>query len=625
MGENSSRRKKRKQEESATSSSESSSESDYEVDSSSEDEKRQKCRHKRRREGERSQRSSSRSDKHRERVKRKKKHVKKREHRGSSSSRRSKREGKRKYSDSSESDTGSGSDCDDFQPERRRDSPGDVVKGILQEFPTVAGDLEQLLQMIDDGQAVDIRGLSEKLFVKRLRKLFLSLNLKETGDHVFLLPSKAFPTLETVGPLIRSQMQLRSQELHQNDEQSKPLDSGVGQEHCNANLSLPNEVASGHNTNLSLPSDNATTYDANLSLPAEEDTGPKKRVIGPAMPSAELLAAAAKLTEAQAELRDVELEEDTELFIGPPPPALVTEVESANEAERFEEVTRIMGADADNSYDVLGANRNMLSDNMKKRYWKLSLMVHPDKCTHPEAHQAFIKLNKAFKDLQDPDKRKVLDEKIKRKEEQEEMKAELQAMREAAQWRRLQGISMEGDDLLLAEMEVKVAPKRDEWMTTLPPERKAGVVSMHSKTSFSKSSKEGRGDTSAWTDTPSDRAQKAKMNYLEAFNEASALASKELQEKSRLSVDAELVEQYNKSRRSKSMVEKHQETARTKSKKKSKQESTKEEWQGNHPWKPWDREKDLTAGRQNVKLDAADMSEGLTSRFSSGSFQRNFL
>ncbi|KAK6775699.1 hypothetical protein RDI58_026700 [Solanum bulbocastanum] len=696
MGENSSRRKKRKQEESATSSSESSSESDYEVDSSSEDEKRRKRRHKRRREGERSRRSSSRSDKHRERAKRKKKHAKKREHRGSSSSRRSKREGKRKYSDSSESDTGSGSDCDDFQPERRRDSPGDVVKGILQEFPTVAGDLEQLLQMIDDGQAVDIRGLSEKLLVKRLRKLFLSLNLKETGDHVFLLPSKAFPTLETVGPLIRSQMLLQSQELHQNDEQSKPLDSGVGQEHCNANLSLPNEVASGHNANLSLPSDNATAYDANLSLPAEEDTGPKKRVIGPAMPSAELLAAAAKLTEAQAELRDVEVEEDTELFIGPPPPALVTEVESANEAERFEEVTRIMGADADNSYDVLGANRNMLSDNMKKscelllpwrmvvimlpdgmsyvayKYWKLSLMVHPDKCTHPEAHQAFIKLNKAFKDLQDPDKRKVLDEKIKRKEEQEEMKAELQAMREAAQWRRLQGISMEGDDLLLAEMEVKVAPKRDEWMTTLPPERKvslslksilmslasryipvlnscpslllpsssinfglswtlvyqalqAGVVSMHSKTSFNKSSKEGRGDTSVWTDTPSDRAQKAKMNYLEAFNEASALASKELQEKSRSSVDAELVEQYNKARRSKSMVEKHQETAHTKSKKKSKQESTKEEWQGNHPWKPWDREKDLTAGRQNVKLDAADMSQGLTSRFSSGSFQRNFL
>lgn len=34
------------------------------------------------------------------------------------------------------------------------------------------------------------------------------------------------------------------------------------------------------------------------------------------------------------------------------------------------------------------------------------------------------------------------------------------------------GISMEGDDILLAEMNVKVEPKRDEWMTKLPPERK---------------------------------------------------------------------------------------------------------------------------------------------------------
>ncbi|XP_020549246.1 uncharacterized protein LOC105161090 [Sesamum indicum] len=46
----------------------------------------------------------------------------------------------------------------------------------------------------------------------------------------------------------------------------------------------------------------------------------------------------------------------------------------------------------------------MSPENMKKRYWKLSLMVHPDKCSHPQAHQAFVKLNKAFKDLQDPDK-----------------------------------------------------------------------------------------------------------------------------------------------------------------------------------------------------------------------------
>ncbi|XP_065625904.1 pre-mRNA-splicing factor cwf23-like [Quercus suber] len=312
------------------------------------------------------------------------------------------------------------------------------------------------------------------------------------------------------------------------------------------------------------------------------------------MPSAELLAAAAKLTEAQAELREAELEEDTEIFIGPPPPAVVAEAESANEAERFEEVTRIMEADADCLYDVLGVNHNMSADNIKKRYWKLSLLVHPDKCPHPQAHQAFIKLNKSFKELQDPDKRKAMDEKIKLKEEQEAFKAELKSMREAAQWRRLQGISMEGDDELLADMDVKVAPKRDDWMTTLPPERKPGMTTQ--STTFSKSSKAGRGDTSVWTDTPSERAQKAKMNYLEAYNEAAALATNEVQKSS----DADLVDKYNKGKRSKSLVQKHQEEATSRSKKKTKVQPEKQEWVGQHPWKPWDRDKDLAAGRKNI-------------------------
>jgi hypothetical protein len=36
--------------------------------------------------------------------------------------------------------------------------------------------------------------------------------------------------------------------------------------------------------------------------------------------------------------REAELEEDSEYFIGPAPPAVVAEVASSNEAERFEEV-----------------------------------------------------------------------------------------------------------------------------------------------------------------------------------------------------------------------------------------------------------------------------------------------
>ncbi|XP_048497401.1 uncharacterized protein LOC104890009 isoform X2 [Beta vulgaris subsp. vulgaris] len=353
-------------------------------------------------------------------------------------------------------------------------------------------------------------------------------------------------------------------------------------------------------------------------------SGGRRRVIGPEMPSAELLAAAAKLTQAAAELRDAEFDDDGGIFIGPPPPALVTEAESANEAERFEEVTRIMGVESDNPYDIVGVNHKMPGENMKKRYWKLSLLVHPDKCSHPQAHQAFIKLSKAFKDLQDPDKRKAFDDTLKKKEAEEELKAFLKSMREAALWRRSQGLAMEGDDVLLAELDMKAPPKRDEWMTTLPPERKFGGMPTHS-TNFSRTTKRGRGDTSAWTDSPLDRALKAKMNYMKAYNEASALASNE-ENKKASAVDADLVDQYNKAKRSKPLVQKHQEEAqKRRSRKKSKQVHEEDDWAGKHPWKPWDREKDLSARRQNVKLDKENLGQGLTSRFSSGSVQRSFL
>ncbi|GMJ11661.1 hypothetical protein like AT1G65280 [Hibiscus trionum] len=531
---------------------------------------------------------SSRREKDRKREKRKRK-EKERERK-----RKSRREGRRAKRRDYGSESESGSDSEGVEG---RIEPQVVVRELLKEFPNVGNDLKQLLQMIDDGQAVDIKGISEKSLNRHLKKLFFSLKLKENGDRVFLLSSKSRPTLDVVGHLIQAPTELKEQQ---------PVNSG--------------SVKDAH----SIPEHAECIQVMDENNSDKDDSAPPKRVIGPAMPSAELLAAAAKLTEAQAELREAEVGEDDELFIGPPPPALVAEAESANEAERFEEVTRIMGAEPDSPYDVIGANRNMSADNIKKKYWKLSLLVHPDKCPHPQAHQAFIILNKAFKELQDPDKRKAMDDKIKLKEEQEEFKAELRAMREAAQWRRLQGITMEGDDELLAEVEVKEPPKRDEWMTTLPPERKPGGVPTQS-TQFSKSTKEGRGDTSVWTDTPSDRAQKAKMHYLEAYNEAAALASNEEEKSNRNASDADLVDKYNKEKRSKSLVQKHQEEAGKRQKKKSKQPLEKGEWEGKHPWKPWDREKDLVAGRQNVNLDAENMVKGLTSRFSTGTFQRNFL
>ncbi|CAL9068776.1 uncharacterized protein LOC135628019 isoform X1 [Musa acuminata AAA Group] len=497
-------------------------------------------------------------------------------------------------SDYSRSSSSSGDD-----PEPRSLKPESIVRLFLRKFPNAADDLKQLLQMVDSGQGVDVGGISDRSLVRILKKLFQSLRLKR-NNGVYLLPPKGIPTLDIVGMTLLSHLKSRD------------------------NLCSMSEACDSQQPSLSdhiHKKDKADSNDAKLDEAQENHELPtpgRRRLIGPEMPSHELLAAAAELMEAESLLREAHLEIDNDMLIGPPPPAMVAEAASANEAERFEEVARIVGADVDKPYDILGVNWKMSSDNIKKRYWKLSLMVHPDKCSHPQAHQAFVLLNQAFNDLQDPDKRKNIDEKIKLKEEEEKMKVELQALREAAQWRKLQGISIDGDDELLAMP--KEAPKRDEWMTTLPPERKPGM-SMQS-TSFSRTTKEGRGDTSIWTDSPLDKAQQAKQNYLEAYNKAKALGDVE-DERKRMSRDAELVDKYNASKRSVSLVQKHREES-SRPRKKVKQPE-KEEWEGMHPWKPWDREKDLTAGRKKVNFDSENMAQGLASRFSSGNIQRNFL
>ncbi|KAK4753859.1 hypothetical protein SAY87_001963 [Trapa incisa] len=603
MGEGSRRRRSRVADSDSSSETESQSSSLSESDEFRRSSRKRRHRHRKELSSSRREKDKKRerSTKEKEKRRKTKKRRERDEDRSRGKSRKDEKRKSKKRSRRSEDDFSS--DFSDSESEGDRGVPESVLRNMLTEFPNVANDLKQLLQMIDAGQAVDIKGITERSLVKHLKKLFFALNLKEKGG-VFLLPSDSRPVLELVGPIINARL-----EKEQILKPSEPVND-FQPEAVNAD-SRP-----------------AIDHDSPATQAHGPDASAPRRIIGPAMPSAELLAAAAKLTEAQADLREVELDEDNEFFIGPPPPAVVAEAESANEAERFEEVTRIMGADAHDPYDVVGANHNMSTDNIKKRYWKLSLLVHPDKCSHPEAHQAFVKLNKAFKELQDPDKRKAFDEKIKLKEEQEAFKAELRSMREAAQWRKLQGISMEGDEELLADIEVNVAPKREEWMTTLPPERKPGMT-MHSTTAFSRNSREGRGDTSSWTDTPSDRAQKAKTKYLEAYNAATAIASNEDDNK-RMTADAELVDMYNKARRSKTLVEKHQEETKSRAKKKSKQQQPvetgeKEDWVGNHPWKPWDREKDLVSGRQKVNFDSESMAQGLSSRFSAGHFQRNFL
>ena len=51
-------------------------------------------------------------------------------------------------------------------------------------------------------------------------------------------------------------------------------------------------------------------------------------------------------------------------------------------------------------YEVLGVEPTASSAQIKKQYWRLSLLIHPDKCSHPRANDAFQAVSKVSKELQ---------------------------------------------------------------------------------------------------------------------------------------------------------------------------------------------------------------------------------
>ena len=107
-------------------------------------------------------------------------------------------------------------------------------------------------------------------------------------------------------------------------------------------------------------------------------------------------------------------------------------------------------------------------------------------------------------------------------------------------------------------------------------------------------------------------------------------------------LEGALLDNYNNRKRGKSLMEVHQSeraSGKNKGKKGKKegggvemglaaQKEEENEWKGHHPWKPWDRENDIAAGRAAVKLDSKEkMAGGLASRFGSGGGggERQFL
>lgn len=92
--------------------------------------------------------------------------------------------------------------------------------------------------------------------------------------------------------------------------------------------------------------------------------------------------------------------------------ALLAEVSGIKSAKRQkmeqqfaspeEMVERLVSKEFKSAFEVLQISPDATDGEITKMYRKVSMMVHPDKCKHERAHDAFQVVSKAYTDLKDP-------------------------------------------------------------------------------------------------------------------------------------------------------------------------------------------------------------------------------
>lgn len=196
----------------------------------------------------------------------------------------------------------------------------------------------------------------------------------------------------------------------------------------------------------------------------------QRRPAGPTMPSRE------DLRKASMRLENSD-DDDLGPVPGPSLPAFLgEELEESSDAKlkaigrilkvlENHKAKRLLGKDKaaipPNPYQILDIDMSASSSEVKKKFLRLSLMIHPDKCDHPSAPTAFEAVSTAAKRLQDPNERIIADTQVKDIENMEIVRAmEKEKEREIA-WKIARG-EMTKEDILPARRE------RDAWMTSVP-------------------------------------------------------------------------------------------------------------------------------------------------------------
>lgn len=232
----------------------------------------------------------------------------------------------------------------------------------------------------------------------------------------------------------------------------------------------------------------------------EEERHEQRRPAGPLMPSLE------ERWQAEARMNQNEYDEQ-EPEAGPSLPEFAGEDLEESSDARLQAVGRIvkvlenhkakrlLGKDKaaipPNPYEILNVDRTASSSEIKKKFLRLSLLIHPDKCDHPSAPTAFDAVSTAAKRLQDPDERLLADREVEAMEHMEITKAmEKEKERELA-WKVARGEVVQEDLMPLRR-------EREAWMTTVPS---SGPLShMKSQTQFK--SRAAPAHDESWTRTP---------------------------------------------------------------------------------------------------------------------------
>ncbi|KAK9831957.1 hypothetical protein WJX81_002921 [Elliptochloris bilobata] len=456
-----------------------------------------------------------------------------------------------------------------------------LVRELLFVQPQLKKDLRELLRRMDNGEAVHIAGIPDATLRGKLDKLFGYLHLRKTLQGIYTQRKGASPALALLGPVI-------------------------------------DEVAGG-------------TMEQDGEV---EERAQPARVVGPAVPSAKLLRAAAEATEA---ILAEEAAEEAEEMIGPPPPELAAELDDAGADERSAEVVRILrllearererAADA---YDVLGLAPDAAAGKVKKRYWRLSLLVHPDKCSHARANDAFQAVSAAAKELQDAGKRRALDEAREDARLRAAAAEAVAAEERARQWRVARGTATAED--LTGPVRAQPAG-REAWMTVLPEARRPSKPSQTSVTTFSQAgSRVGGVRDAGWAETPQDKLLRLSVAATAALTGPAGDAAGP-GGGAAAAAAAGAVDAYNRGHRTKTLLEKHQERLQAQkkgAKKKRKADAAPAAapaavsapdtaCAGAHPWRPFSRERDLGVGPRLVsKEELLKKSGKLGDRFGGG-------